>query len=227
MDQLKSPSSQNNNFNFDLKTETLESIRLPFLNRCVRVFSDMKARNFSALQYHPNTNMRMYPIESKSLLKKNMKEFLDESINYKEFYDIELKYKDKLYGLHKFILLTRCPKLFLKQDLLAKNRVDLDQLLSAKFTTHSFELLLNFVYTNECQLELIKKILKANKINSETNFSKFIADFKEICIDKFGFADLKASFDSNNYVKLLKEMNLNSKDNESKIELMANFFLNF
>lgn len=186
--------------------------------------SDLKGRNFSALQFHPNTNMRLYPIEAKSVLKANMREFLEESLSIKEFYDIELKFKDKLYGLHKFILFTRCPKLFLKAELLNKTRIDLDQLLSQKFSSFSFEILLYFIYTNECQQDLIKRIFKANKITSETAFSKFLTDFKETCIDKFGFSELKSSFDTNNYLKLLKEMNLNSKENEEKLNLMSKFF---
>ncbi|CAF0720757.1 unnamed protein product [Brachionus calyciflorus] len=219
-----SPTSLKDDVKPSLPTETLDVFRIPLVNRGVRVFCDLKANNFTALQYHPNTTMHMYPMEMKSILRNDMKLFLDESLLNRDFYDIELKFRDRIFYVHKFILLTRCPKLFNKQDLIVKNRIDLDQNISAKFPNNAIEIIINFIYTNECPKEVIKKILKSCKILNETSFIKFINDFKETFIDKFGFSEFKACFDPSNYTKILRELHVNSKDsNDEKLEVMSDF----
>lgn len=205
-------------------TEVLDTNRISLVNRCVQVFCDLKANNFFALQYHPNTSMRMYPLEMKSALKNDMKEFLDENLQFKNFFDIELKFRDRIYYVHKFIILSRCTKIFNKKDLLNCNKIDLDQVISSKFPNNALEIVINFIYTNECNKEILKKVLKACKILTESSFGKFLSDFKETFVDKFGFAEYKNSFESNS--KILKNLNINSKDsNEDKLESMSDFLL--
>lgn len=166
--------------------------------------------------------MRMYPLEMKSALKNDMKEFLDENLQLRNFYDIELKFRDRIYYVHKFIILSRCAKIFSKKDLINNSRIDLDQVISAKFPNNALEIIINFIYTNECPKDILKKVLKACKIFTESSFGKFLTDFKETFVDKFGFAEYKNSFESNS--KILKNLNINCKDsNEDKLESMSDF----
>lgn len=166
--------------------------------------------------------MRMYPLEMKSILKNDMKTFLDENLQLKNFYDLELKFRDRIYYVHKFVILSRCGKILSKKDLMDKSRIDLDQIISSKFPNNAFEIIINFIYTNECSKDIIKKVLKACKILSESSFSKFLIDFKETFVDKFGFVEYKNSFESNS--KLLKEIRINFKDsNEEKIDSMTDY----
>ncbi|RNA45257.1 inhibitor of Bruton tyrosine kinase isoform X1 [Brachionus plicatilis] len=205
-------------------SEILDLSRISLVNRCVRVFCDLKANNFFALQYHPNTSMHMYPLEMKSILKNDMKLFLDENLNFKNFYDIELKFRDRIYYVHKFVILSRCPKMFSKKELINMQRIDLDQTISSKFPNNALEIILNFIYTNECCKEIIKKVLKACRILTEASFAKFLTDFKETFVDKFGFVEYKNSFEANS--KLVKEIRINCQEsNDDKLESMSQFLL--
>ena len=72
-----------NKLKVEFKTEYFELVQIPFLNRCYNVVSDIKARNFCALQYHPNTNMKLYPMQSKSCFKNDLELFFDEFVTKK------------------------------------------------------------------------------------------------------------------------------------------------
>ncbi len=232
-------------FNSEIKTEMLDLKIIPFLNRCFSVSNDLKSRNFFALQYHPNTNMRYYPVQSTSSFNQDMKTFLTDNMIKKnenesyatgyfsldrQYHDIDLKYRQTIFGLHKFILFSRCAKFFLQHgsDFESKLLIDLEPYFvnnANKFNLNAFEIMINYIYTNECEKETIKQLLKQSKITSENNFVKFINDFKETFIDKFGFTELKSSFDSSNYLKILREINLNSiRDIDERSEMMADFF---
>jgi hypothetical protein len=240
-DKLKYSPTQTKDSNETAKAEVLDVTQVPLVNRCFKVVNDLKARNFFALQYLPTMNMRCYPIQLRTTIRDEMNLFLNENSvkkttqsdwnafrSQESFYDVELKYSDTVFGLHKFILLSRCPKFFLKLNLVqhASQVVDLaHHLNSQKFTVHAFEILIKYIYTNECEREFLRQTFKAAKVNSETGFLKFLADFKETCVDKFGLAELKACFDSKVCSKQLKELKLNeSKSHEERIELISEFF---
>lgn len=221
-------------FNTELKTETLDIVPIPFLNRCRSISNDLKARNFFALQYHPNSNMKYYPSQVKSSFKSNMQLFMDEHAvkcaNSNSYYqepfqlnDIKLKYKNLTFALHKFIILSRCPKFFLKLDL-TNEKIDLEPHVTPKFNPQFFEMLIHFVYTNEIRTEFIKNVLKNSKITSEHTFLNFLTDFRQAVIDKFDLAELKSSFDSKRYTTILKDLNINSREMEDRLEVMSNFF---
>jgi hypothetical protein len=224
-----------NDFNADLKVVAYELTQVPFVNRCFRVFSDLKARNFFALQYHPNTNMQNYPIEAHSEFNYNMQLFFTENVTVnrqeslysnsysQDFNDIQFKYHNATFGLHKFIVYSRCSKIFTKLEVKPNSKlIEVDSFIGNKFNLKTFELVINYVYTNEFQSELFRQALKASKVHSEATFIKFLNEFRELAVDKFGFTDLKSSLESSNYSKSLKELNLNAK--EDRIELMVEFF---
>ena len=76
----------------------------------------MKARNFFALQYHPNTNMIFYPKQTKSSFKNDFQLFLQENVlnkqfdhsiddylqdfpgTFQKFYDIQIKSKNQNFN---------------------------------------------------------------------------------------------------------------------------------
>ena len=206
----------------DPKIEALELTQVPYVNRCFQVVCDRKARNYFCLQYHPNTGMRYYPIKQDTVFFENMENFLNENVQQPnsgfgysniepQFHDIELKYRNHVFCCNKFVLLSRSSKFFLKLDLRSSNQliqIDLDSLLTQKFNLQLFELLLKYLYTGKFCSSFNKQCLKAAKINSETSFQKFLVDFKELAVDKFGFIELKTVFDSNAYTRNLKDLNI-------------------
>ena len=54
-------------------------------------------------------------------------------------------------------------------------------------------------------------------MNTEVVFLKFLSEFKDLIVEKFGFRELKASFEQNAYVRLVKDMNLNNKSHEERL----------
>lgn len=77
--QKTSPTSSSSTS--ELKTETLELIRVPFVNRCAKVTCDIKGRNYFVLQHQPTANMRLHPEKTKSQFRSNMRRFIDEEEN--------------------------------------------------------------------------------------------------------------------------------------------------
>lgn len=208
--------------------------------RCFQVVCDRKARNYFCLQYHPNTGMRYYPIKEESIFNDDMHLYLSENINQPshssssysnielQSHDIELKYRNQTFCCNKFILLSRAPKFFLKLEMKTPNKlvlIDLDNHLAQKFTVQSLDILLKYVYTAKLKSDHIRNSLKTAKINSENSFIKFLADFKELAVDKFGFTELKSVFDQNVYTRNLKELNINLKSIEERYEIMADFII--
>jgi inhibitor of Bruton tyrosine kinase len=211
-----------------LSSETLELTQLPFVNRCFYLCNEIKARNFFALQHQPNVNMRYYPRQASSEFRQNMQNFFDEStsirlsentmtseqenfasyyesngddlfsfINCKS-YDIELMYRSSSFGLHKFILLSRCPKFFLKMNLTDLKQLDMEvhlnnatsqqQQQQKHYAQFILELLVKYIYTNEFRLNDISRVIELAKLNNEAVFIKFMSEFKEIAIEKLGNA---------------------------------------
>ena len=229
----------------DWKTEVFELVQIPFLNRCHNVVSDLKARNFFALQYHPNTNMRFYPTQTRSCFQADMQLFLDEHVvsksssqhnhndysndfysGFQKFYDIELKYRNHTFGLHKFILLSRCAKFFLKFDM-KSGQIDIEPHVNTqKFSIQILEFVIRYIYTNEISKEFMRTSFKSGKVNNEATFIKFVADFRETAVDKFGLNELKASFETKNYLNSLKDMKINSKDSDERQDVICDFFDN-
>lgn len=216
----------------------LDINQIPFVNRCFHVVCDKKARNFFALQYAPTTNMRNYPMLHKTLFAQNMKSYLQENITKKpsnEFgfdsyglvdpfadqksHDIELKYGGKVFCLNKFILFSRTPFFDKFKDKLKSgtNQFDLETQLARKYTLQAIEILVEYIYTGQCSSDLIRASLKSAKVSAEASFLKFLSEFKDLMIEKFGFKELKASFEQNAYNRLVKEMNLNAKSHEERL----------
>lgn len=204
----------------------------------------MKARNFFALQYHPNTNMIFYPKQTKSSFKNDFQLFLQENIlnkqfdqsiddylqdfpeTFQKFYDIEIKSGKQNFELHKFILFNRCPKFFLKFDI-SVNKIDIEPYLNnQKFGMQIFELLIHYIYTSEIKIDLIRTLIKKTSINNEANFLKLLADFKEIVVEKFGFNELKVNFDPKNYTRIIKELQINLKESSERQEIICDCFFN-
>ncbi len=179
--------------------------------------------------------MTNYPVEAHSEFNQNMQLFFTENVtvnrqeglysnNYsQDFNDIQFKYHNTIFGLHKFIMHSRCSKIFTKLELNSNSKlVELDTFIGQKFNLKTFELVINYVYVNEFQSDIFRQVLKASKVHSETTFVKFLNEFRELALDKFGLTDLKSSLESNSYLKNLKELNLNAK--EDRIDLMVDFF---
>ncbi len=220
------------------KTEQLDLNQVPFVNRCFHVVCDKKARNFFALQQLPTDNMRHYVQLHKSLFADQMDQYLTENVTKSEesdsfhsysspfsvqrSHDIELKYNGSVFCLNKFILFSRSPKFFdkVKSDL-DNPQLDLETYFGRKYSEKSFDLLMRYIYTGRCSAELISSCLRAGRITSEAGFLKLIAEFKDLAVEKFGFKELKLALDQNNFVKLVKELNLNSRSNEEKFELAS------
>ena len=176
-----------------------------------------------------------YPVEARSDINSNMHLLFAENVPInkqdslyasgysQDFYDIQFKYQSTTFGLHKFVLFSRCAKIFTKIENFQSTvkSVELDSVVGSKFHLKTFELILCFIYTNELDLNLIREALKGSKVNSEAAFVKFMNEFRELVIDKFGLVDLKTSLESSNYLKNLKSLSLNS--NENRLELMVDF----
>lgn len=217
----------------------LDLNQVPFVNRCLYVVCDKKARNFFALQYHPTVRMQHYVQLSPSQFFIQMHTYLNENISKsdnnnvfnpygymdpfeaKKSHDIELKYNSRTFCLNKFILLSRSLKFFEKLNLLEDNvsrgSFDLETYLGRKFNVASIELLIRYVYTGWCDVEVARGCLKLSKVLSEASFLKFLGEFKDLSVDKFGFKELKPALDQNIYVKQIKEVDLNSKSNEERL----------
>ena len=203
----------------------------------------MKARNFFALQYHPNTNMRCYPTQVKSCYKNDLKLFLDEHVisrpfsqhkddysnsfcsGIQKFYDIEVRYRNHVFGLHKFILFNRCPKFFLKFDQNSTS-IDIEPHVNAqKISIPILQLIIQYIYMGEMTKELLKTSFKSANVTTESAFIKFVSDFKEALVEKFGFNELKANFESKIYLSSLKELKINLNESSERCEIMCDFFL--
>ena len=212
----------------DIKYETLELVQVPLVNRCFQVVCDIKARNFFALQYHPNTNMRYYPLQMKSTLSEDMSLYLTENQSPSEFaydrhssHDIELKYQSHSFFLNKFILLSRCPKFFTKINHEC-SQIDLEPLVSQKTNIALIEILIHYIYTDTCSIQIINSALRRSKVNSENLFLKFVSDFRELAADKFGLNDLKVALVNSDFSKNIKSvLNLNNLSNEEKLKPMS------
>jgi hypothetical protein len=179
--------------------------------------------------------MTNYPVEARSEFSQNMQTFFVENVTVsqqqglysttysQDFNDIQFKYHGTTFGLHKFVMHTRCSKIFTKLELKLNTKlVELDTFIGQKLTPKVFEMIINYIYTNQFQTESFRQALKAAKVHSEATFIKFLNEFRELAIDKFGLVDLKPSLESNTYLKNLKELNLNVK--EDRVDLMVDFF---
>ncbi len=231
-----SPDSANS-----VKTEQLDLNQVPFVNRCFHVVCDKKARNFIALQQFPTANMRHYVQLQKSLFAEQMEEYLTENItkstesescfsytdpfSFQKSHDIELKYCGSVFCLNKFILFSRSPKFLerINPDKLNSSQLDLESYFGRKYSEKLFKMLMQYIYTGRCSAELISSCLKAGGITSEVTFLKFIAEFKDLAVEKFGFKELKLAIDQNIYTKLVKDLNINSQSNEEKFKVAGSF----
>lgn len=176
--------------------------------------------------------MRYYPLKQASLFSEDMNLFLNECLQSQqatyfnvepEFHDIELKYRNHVFYCNKYILLFRASKFFLKFDLKSTSTsFDFENSLANKFTLQCFELLMKYMYTGTFCSGFIRTSLKSAKIHSEATFQKFLSDLKELS-QIFGLTELKSVFDSNAYTKNLKELNINQKSNEERINTMTDF----
>lgn len=220
------------------RVEVLDINQIPFVNRCFHVVCDKKARNFFALQYAPTSTMRNYPMLHKTLFPQNMKDYLQDNITKKssneisfdsnglldpfadqKSHDIELKYGGKVFCLNKFILFSRTPFFDKSKDQIKSGSIqfDLETHLARKYSLQAVEILVEYIYTGQCSIDLIRGSLKSAKVTAEASFLKFLSEFKDLVVEKFGFRELKASFEQNAYARLVKEMNLNAKSHEDRL----------
>jgi hypothetical protein len=185
--------------------------------------------------------MRCYPTQTKSSYKNDFQLFFDENVinnqfdqyrddylqgfsgGLQKFHDIQLKFRNKTYELHKYILFNRCSKFFLKYDF-SIDTIDIEPLVgNQKFSVQIFELLIRYIYTSEISKEFIKNSLKIAGINNEANFLKFLTEFKEVVVEKFGFNELKANFETKNFTRNLKELQINIKDSNERLDTISDF----
>ena len=219
------------------KAEIAELNLIPFVNRCIHVVCDKKGRNFFALQYHPNTNMRYYPSSSPSVFSQDMQVYMDEYLNQidenfntfscvdnfiscpqpQQPYDTEIKLRGNSYFVNKFILLSRCPKFFLKLNLFECKEACLDVYFQKYLYPQLFELVLKFIYTGNCSLQLVMPFIKKFKLKSAADFLKFLSELKEFFVEKFSFVELKSSFDQG--LKAYKQADFKSVD--ERIDALA------
>jgi hypothetical protein len=179
---------------FDALFEFTELQQLPLANRCFSVTSDMYGRNYSALQYAPNTNMTFYPRQEPSTLKSEIQSLLSGN-NFvgRNPSDICLVYKNKKLHAHKFILASRCGKFFNKKDLDGKSELVLDDHLN-KATVSTFQMLLSYVYSNKCDSGTLTDALRTSNCNSQGQLTKFLQSFKELC-EKFDLKQIGRVYD--------------------------------
>ena len=175
--------------------------------------------------------MRNYPMLHKSLFPVHMKDYLLENVSKKssevhldafapqKSHDIELKYGNKVFCLDKFILWSRTSYFDKAKTQLIDDGIqfDLEAHLPRKYAVQAIEILIEYIYTGKCCLELIRTSIKTAKVNTEVVFLKFLSEFKDLIVEKFGFKELKASFEQNAYVRLVKDMNLNNKSHEERL----------
>ncbi|CAF0843865.1 unnamed protein product [Didymodactylos carnosus] len=146
------------------RIQTLTPVAVQFLHRSRFVTVDRKGRTFSALQYHPNTNLNAYPRYPTSIFDEDINRLFDEKDHYDSVHDIIVKINQHEFPLHRYILAMKSEyfrKLILNmnenenittdkpskkkkekntQELIIDDIVDIDM----------FKLILEYIYGQKC-----------------------------------------------------------------------------
>lgn len=146
---------------------TYERIRidkLPFVHRAVGITTESNGRNFAVLQSDPKTSLYEIPSVSSSSFSKDFHSLLAETEETDNIHDVTLQVGNRIFPAHKYILSMRSDY-FRKNFYPESDRVELPDILHLnedavgcdlfaleKVQPDMFEYLLQFIYTDNCDL---------------------------------------------------------------------------
>ncbi|RXM30269.1 Inhibitor of Bruton tyrosine kinase [Acipenser ruthenus] len=146
---------------------TYERIRidkLPFVHRAVGITTESNGRNFAVLQSDPKTSLYEIPSVSSSSFSKDFHSLLAETQETDNIHDVTLQVGNRIFPAHKYILSMRSDY-FRKHFYPESDRVELPDILHLnedavgcdlfaleKVQPDMFEYLLQFIYTDNCDL---------------------------------------------------------------------------
>ncbi|XP_067126093.1 inhibitor of Bruton tyrosine kinase [Centruroides vittatus] len=164
--------------------------RLHGIHRAVQITSDSKGRNFAVLQSHPKIGLTELPTLPPSEMQENFLHLLQTVHPEDIIHDVIIKVGSRYFHAHKYILASQSEyfrKLFISEEI--TNGI-LQTMSIDDVTSDTFEQILQFTYTDECDyLKEGKEIHKKNPLPCNSN-NKDIAK-NEIGISAYEVAQRK------------------------------------
>ncbi|XP_078504252.1 inhibitor of Bruton tyrosine kinase isoform X2 [Lissotriton helveticus] len=147
--------------------ERIRLERLSYVHRAVSVTTDPNGCNFAVLQSDPKTNLIEIPTVSPSTFAEEFGNFFNEMDEMDRIHDVTFQLGNRMFSVHKYILAMRSDffrKLFLPNestdydyhtmDIYQKSEdaVGCDLFVVEKFNPELFTYLLQYIYTDSCDL---------------------------------------------------------------------------
>lgn len=90
-------------------------------------------------------------------------------------------------------------------------------------------MLIKIIYVSQVEIDDVTETFRRSRINTETNYVKFLQLFRETVLDKLGLVEFKQPLDqslSSNALNALKQFKLDSKGVDERLPLIGQHFLN-
>ncbi|XP_063243097.1 inhibitor of Bruton tyrosine kinase [Bacillus rossius redtenbacheri] len=156
--QPKVPQNKWSAFNEFLEKGECEVValkKIPHIHRAVSVTSDLKGRNFAVIQAHPKACLLEVPQVETSDMREHMLSLLQEAHEDDTIHDVEFQTGQgrRVFAAHKFLVASRSEPLT-KLVAEAAGRCDggVPRVELAGVHPQIFQQLLQFMYTNTCDL---------------------------------------------------------------------------
>ncbi|XP_072355904.1 inhibitor of Bruton tyrosine kinase isoform X2 [Scyliorhinus torazame] len=159
LDQFVNAAGMSNSLYERIKLE-----KLPCVHRAVSVTTDLNGRNFAILQSDPKTSLYEIPNVSSSSFNEDFGKLLREATETDSIHDVTCQVGNQIFPSHKYILAMRSDyfrKLFFPDgenteipdaQLQEGDAVGCDLYILDKIQTDLFAYILQFIYTNTCDL---------------------------------------------------------------------------
>ncbi|XP_066558364.1 inhibitor of Bruton tyrosine kinase [Amia ocellicauda] len=144
--------------------EKIRLEKLPHVHRAVSITMDSKGRNFGVLQSDPKTSLYEIPSVSSPTFSKDFQSLFAEAEETDNIHDVTLQVGNRTFPAHKYVLSMRSD-FFRKQfypesdqvglpDILRtdEDAVGCDRFVLEKVQPDMFEHLLQFIYTDTCNI---------------------------------------------------------------------------
>ncbi|XP_069462415.1 inhibitor of Bruton tyrosine kinase [Ambystoma mexicanum] len=145
--------------------ERIRLEKLPYIHRAVSITTDPNGFNFAVLQSDPKTNLYEIPTVSPSTFSEDFATFFKEMDERDSIHDVTFQLDTRMFPVHKYILAMRSDffrKLFLSNEsseqhsldiyLKSEDTVGCDLFVMEKVNPEVFTYLLQFIYTDNCDL---------------------------------------------------------------------------
>lgn len=147
--------------------ERIRIERLSYVHRAVSVTTDPNGCNFAVLQSDPKTNLIEIPAVSPSTFAEEFGNFFNEIDEMDRIHDVTFQLGTRMFSVHKYILAMRSDffrKLFLSNDSTdydhqtldiyqkSEDAVGCDLFVVEKVNPELFTYLLQYIYTDSCDL---------------------------------------------------------------------------